>query len=116
MMRWVVGVVSLWLCLGLCSCGTELTTAGAGVRVGQASPAGLQCSELDIIYSTEQEDLEKAENELRNQTAARGGNFVVMDALVGNEQRLRALDELHKKGLITDAEYQQRRKEIIESI
>jgi hypothetical protein len=32
------------------------------------------------------------------------------------EQRIRTLDELHQKGLVTDAEYQQRRKEILDSI
>jgi hypothetical protein len=32
------------------------------------------------------------------------------------EQRIRSLDDLHQKGLITDAEYQQRRKEILDSI
>lgn len=32
------------------------------------------------------------------------------------EQRIRSLDDLHQKGLITDTEYQQRRKEILDSI
>lgn len=32
------------------------------------------------------------------------------------EQRIRTLDDLHQKGLVTDAEYQQRRKEILDSI
>lgn len=32
------------------------------------------------------------------------------------EQRIRTLDELHQKGLVTDAEYQQRRAEILQSL
>ncbi len=32
------------------------------------------------------------------------------------EQRLRELDELHQKGLLTDDEYQQRRKAIVDSL
>ncbi len=32
------------------------------------------------------------------------------------EQRLRTLEELHQKGLVSDQEYQQRRKEILDSI
>ena len=32
------------------------------------------------------------------------------------EQRIRALDDLHQKGLVTDSEYQARRKEILDSL
>jgi hypothetical protein len=146
------------------ACTTELSTEGAGVRIGKGAPEEAVCQELGVVYGsgggggyTSSEDkLRSAENELRNKTAEMGGNFVIMDASGSDlsgmtmsgralrctarppgaipvarndvarapapvatqtpEQRIRALDELHQKGLVTDDEYQQRRKEILQSL
>ncbi|HVY30930.1 MAG TPA: DUF4156 domain-containing protein [Polyangiaceae bacterium] len=174
-----------WLVLGvllggaaLSACGTELTSGGADVRIGKAAPAGAVCDDLGVVYgsagepASAQDKLESSQNDLRNKTAALGGNFVLMDmgtadedsmAISGHalkcssgapagavavapaatefatdtpapaaptlsvststtsplptpEQRLRALDELHRKSLITDAEYQERRKQVLDSL
>jgi len=154
------------LSFGISACGTDLTTGGAGVRIGKGAPDDAMCQELGIVYGsgggggyTSGEDkLHSAQNELRNKAAEMGGNFVIMDVssadissvtLSGRalrctarppgavpvaradvarppapasaaaqtpEQRIRALDDLHQKGLISDDEYQQRRKEILQSL
>lgn len=172
MLRWsVIGVLSGAAVLG--GCGTELTSGGANVRTGSATPTGAVCSDLGIVYSqasgdSPQETLEESQNDLRNKTAALGGNFVVMDmgtadrdtvAISGHalscssgdpagsiavapatefsvdaptkpasavpdtrpqtqtpEQRLRAVDDLHQKGLLTEPEYQERRKQVLDGI
>jgi uncharacterized protein DUF4156/putative oligomerization/nucleic acid binding protein len=92
------------------------------------------------------ERIKSAQNELRNKTADLGGNFVVMDVVSGGtsvsisgqalqckqgprataaasaapqpsvESRITALKELHDKGLITDSEYDERRKNILNSL
>src|SRR5262245_13098062 len=86
MVRWFwlgvqVGVV------GLCGCGIQLSAGGAAVRMGTASPAGAVCSDLGVVYgsagggdyASAEDKLQTAQNDLRNKTAALGGNFVVMD-------------------------------------
>jgi hypothetical protein len=148
--------------------------------MGTAAPAGAVCDDLGVVYGTAsradspgsaQDKLEDSQNDLRNKTAALGGNFVLMDmgaadedtvAISGHalkcssgapagavaiapaatafsvdtpapttpapgassttppsqtpEQRLRVLEDLHQKGLITDAEYQDRRKRVLDGI
>jgi hypothetical protein len=180
MKRWVAGVVAGLQAYALCGCGAELTAAGAQVQVGKGAPERTQCRELGIVYgsgggggyTSAQDKLQWAQNELRNKTAELGGNFVIFDASAGDvsgismsgralkcnesesesveedaprertkpkpenavavaapaspsaapapaatpEQRLRVLDDLHQKGLVTEPEYQQRRKEILDSI
>src|SRR5262249_18667952 len=85
------------------------STAGAMVRVGKAAP-NPDCRELGIVYgsggggayTSSQQKMESAQNELRNQAAAKGGNFVVMDiagsdiggvAISGRAISCRHLDE-----------------------
>lgn len=152
--------------MALGGCGSELTAAGANVKVGKGAPEGHKCRELGIVYGSgggggytgTQAKLEWAQNELRNKTAELGGNFVIMDASSGDaagisisgralscteappeavpvritsgseqnaepiaapaspEERLRKLDDLHQKGLVSDEEHQKRRKEIIDSL
>lgn len=177
MQRWLsVGVLVGGAALS--ACGTELTNGGANVRMGTATPAGAVCDDLGVVYgsageadATAQDKLESSQNDLRNKTAALGGNFVLMDiataddetvAISGHalscssgapagavavapaatefsadapapvapspagssaappaptpEQRLRALEDLRQKGLITDAEYQDRRKQVLDGI
>lgn len=180
MVRWVVGTVIGVCALGLNACGSalQLNSQGENVRIGRVTPEGLRCSDLGVIYgngndsgyTSAEEKLESAQNDLRNKTAALGGNFVVMDASAGGisgisisghalrceegaapdaampvekrgeefaaaatpsatpaatspaatapsaEQRLRTLHDLHQKNLVTDDEYQRRRKEIIDSL
>jgi hypothetical protein len=174
MVRRVLAAVTGAFVFGVCACGAELNSHGATVRIGKSAPAGLRCHDLGIVYGsgsgggyTSAEDkLQSAQNELRNKTAALGGNFVVMDASAGDvagisisghalrceegpapdhampvgkqreefaaapapqpapppaappsaEQRLRTLDDLHQKNLVTEDEYQRRRKEIIDSL
>jgi hypothetical protein len=179
MVRRVVAAVTGAFVFGVCACGSELNAHGAAVRIGKSTPEGLRCHDLGVVYGsgsgggyTSAEDkLQSAQNELRNKTAGLGGNFVVMDASAGDvggisisghalrcdegaapdhavpvakagadyaaapapqaapppaapapaappsaEQRLRTLDDLHQKNLVTEDEYQRRRKEIIDSL
>jgi hypothetical protein len=158
---------------------TALTTGGTQVKLGKAPPHE-GCRELGIVmgsggggsYSNGEYKLENAQNELRNKTAAQGGNFVVLDtsttdyngvtlsgrafdcsspppaapaapaavaattqssggeapppapsapapvlpAAPSVEERLLKLEDLHKKGLISDEERKKRREEILQSI
>ena len=146
--------------MALGGCASPLNANGAGVRIGKGAPEDAKCDELGVVYGTgfgmysgTESNIESAQNELRNKTAALGGNFVIMDVSTEDgtgvhmsgrairctarpansepvaprsapvqaaqqtpEQRIRGLDDLRQKGLITDEEYQQRRKEILESL
>lgn len=173
MQRWArFGVAVGGMMLG--GCATELTSAGASVRVGRATPTDAVCNDLGIVYSSAsgdsaQEKLEASQNDLRNKAAALGANFVLMDmgavdrdsmSISGHalscssgdpsgaiavapaatafavdapapsasaatapppppqtpEQRLRAIDDLHQKGLLSDAEYQDRRQHVLDGL
>jgi hypothetical protein len=150
--------IALACALGVATvgCGTDLTAAGRRVRVGKAPPHP-KCEELGIVhgsggggmYTTSEDKMEGAQNELRNQAAEKGGNFVVMDVAGSDmsgmtisgrafscrhleeqpapaapqpakapsaEERLRKLRDLMDKGLITQDEYERRKKEILESL
>ena len=131
------------------------------MRVGKAPPFE-GCRELGIVmgsggggaYTGSKDKLESAMNELRNSTAEKGGDFVVMDSSAGDingitmsgrafdcshaprrqpvavqvvgsaapapsaspEDRLRRLDDLRDKGLITPEEYAKRRQEILHDL
>jgi hypothetical protein len=68
-------------------CVTELTATGQQVRIGKVDPVD-HCTELGTVYGsgsggsyTSAEDkLASAENDLRNRAAQQGANYVVMDA------------------------------------
>lgn len=97
-------------------------------------------------FTTTEMKMNDAQDELREKTHTLGGNYVLTDNTAGDafgisisgrafrcdappaaapvqeptqnspEERLKKLDELHDKQLITDQEYQERRQEIINSI
>ncbi len=87
MKRTCVAVASLILLSG---CGTKLSAGGRDVRV--AKSAHSNCEELDVVYgsgggggyTSSEQKMESAQNELRNKTAKLGGNLVVMDAAGGD--------------------------------
>ena len=66
-------------------CYSDLSAQGNAVRIGKLEPQG--CHELGTVYgsggggmyTSGRAKLESAQNELRNQTAEKGGNYVVMD-------------------------------------
>jgi hypothetical protein len=70
------------------ACVTDLTGAGQQVRIGKNDPVG-GCTELGTVYGsgagaayTSSEDkMTSAQNELRNKAAEEGANYVVMDAI-----------------------------------
>jgi hypothetical protein len=70
------------------ACGAELSDAGRSVQVGKADPRGA-CRELGAVYGsggggayTSTEDkMRSARNEIRNNAAALGANYVELDAL-----------------------------------
>ena len=73
----------------------ELSPAGSAVRVGKLDPPdGNVCAELGLVYGsgegnaqvTPETKMRSAQNELRNNAAARGGNYVTMDAVGGSSQ------------------------------
>jgi hypothetical protein len=69
---------------------TALTPAGAQVHLGKAEPSG--CQELGRVhgsggggqYTTSDDKMNSAENDIRNKAAAMGANYVAMDALGGD--------------------------------
>ena len=73
------------------ACVTPLTSGGERVNVGKSAPHS-NCRELGIVMgsgrggsaASSQDKLESAMNELRNATAAHGGDFVVMDVSAGD--------------------------------
>jgi Domain of unknown function (DUF4156)/Short C-terminal domain len=75
-------------------CYSDLSASGAAVRIGKLEPLG--CRELGTVYgsggggpyTSSQTKLESAQNELRNQTAGKGGNYVVMDVSSADQRGL----------------------------
>jgi hypothetical protein len=69
----------------LAGCYSDLSAQGNAVRIGKLEPQG--CRELGTVYgsggggpyTSGETKLESAQNELRNHTAEKGGNYVVMD-------------------------------------
>lgn len=189
MKRAVVCVLSLGL-LAMGGCLAQLNAAGAGVKLSKAEPV-VGCRELGIVhgsgggaaYTSSEDKMQSAQNDIRNRAAAMGGNYVVMDVMGGDisgltlsgrafqcppeqlvaqgaaaapgtlvaaapaqgaqaiqpnpqagqalreagqerpapapasaEERLVRLKELLDKGLITQPEYDGRRKEILQSL
>lgn len=86
------------LSIAFAGCSSELhalSPAGSAVRVGKLDPPdGNVCAELGLVYGGGQGDaqvspdakMRSAQNELRNNAAARGGNYVTMDAASGSSQ------------------------------
>lgn len=182
MKRAVVCVFSLGV-LSMGGCLAQLNAAGAGVKLSKAEPI-TGCRELGIVhgsgggaaYTSSEDKMQSAQNDIRNRAAAMGGNYVVMDVMGGDisgltlsgrafqcppeqlgatgtmvaaapnpaaqtgqpapaaqagqaireerpagqpasaEERLVRLKELLEKGLITQPEYEGRRKEILQSL
>jgi hypothetical protein len=164
-------------------CLAQLNAAGAGVKLSKAEPV-TGCRELGIVhgsgggaaYTSSEDKMQSAQNDIRNRAATMGGNYVVMDVMGGDisgltlsgrafqcppeplgatgpmvaaapapdaqaqvlaphpqaaqalrearpapqptsaEERLVRLKELLDKGLITQPEYDGRRKEILQSL
>jgi hypothetical protein len=98
-------------------------------------------------YTTSEEKMRSAQNELRNNAAELGGNYVAMDVAGGDnrsmtltgrafkcspgsaqaepagaapaaspEERLKRIQELRDKKVITEEEYESRRAEIVKSL
>lgn len=182
MKRAVVCVLSLGV-LAMGGCLAQLNAAGAGVKLSKAEPI-VGCRELGLVhgsgggaaYTSSEDKMQSAQNDIRNRAAAMGGNYVVMDVMGGDisgltlsgrafqcppeqlgatgtmvaaapvpapgaqaiapnpqaaqalgearpapaptsaEERLVRLKELLDKGLITQPEYDGRRKEILQSL
>jgi hypothetical protein len=77
---------------GLVGCTpTELTEGGQRVRIGKSDPVD-GCVEIGTVYgsgegagyTSSEEKMTSAQNELRNRAAAQGANYVVMDAIGGD--------------------------------
>jgi hypothetical protein len=85
-----IALTMVLLAAPLTACLSDLSAEGAHVKIGKADPAG--CTELGLVYGsgsggqyTSAEDkMRSAQNELRNKTAELGGNYVVMDASSGD--------------------------------
>jgi hypothetical protein len=84
-------LAAMFFALSLTACLSELTAQGAAVNVGKGEP-GSVCKELGIVYGsggggsyTSSEDkVRSAQNELRNKAAELGGNYVEVDAATGD--------------------------------
>jgi len=73
------------------ACLAELNDAGSKVQVGKGDPKG-RCRELGTVYgsgngggyTTSEDKMRSARNDIRNKAAALGANYVEMDALGGD--------------------------------
>lgn len=78
------------LVVAMPACMEELTSAGGQVRMGKAEPSG--CQELGRVhgsggggqYTSSDDKMRSAENDIRNKAAEMGANYVAMDALGGD--------------------------------
>ena len=78
------------LLLSVTACETDLSAAGQQVHMGKVDPEG--CRELGRVhgsggggaYTSSDDKMQSAENEIRNNAAALGANYVAMDALGGD--------------------------------
>lgn len=90
MKRAVVCVFSLGL-LSMGGCLAQLNAAGAGVKLSKAEPV-VGCRELGLVhgsgggaaYTSSEDKMQSAQNDIRNRAAAMGGNYVVMDVMGGD--------------------------------
>jgi hypothetical protein len=77
--------------VSLVACVSEISAEGAAVKIGKLDPES-GCTELGTVYGsggggpyTSSEDkMRSAQNELRNHTAELGGNYVAMDVAGGD--------------------------------
>jgi hypothetical protein len=87
-MKWMPCILASLAACMTAACLTDLTGAGQQVRIGKNDPAS-DCTELGTVYGsgagagyTSSEDkMTSAQNELRNKAAEEGANYVAMDAI-----------------------------------
>ena len=153
-MKSIFAYSGCFLSLAMASCLSDITPAGQAVRIGKMDPQS-GCAELGMVYgsggggpyTTSEDKMRSAQNELRNNAAELGANYVAMDVAGGDnrsltltgrafkcppggaqpevagaapaatpEERLKKIQELRDKKLITDEEYESRRAEIVKSL
>jgi hypothetical protein len=79
----------------LIACFSDLSAEGSAVKIGKLDPES-GCAELGTVYGsggggpyTSSEDkMRSAQNELRNHTAELGGNYVAMDVAGGDARSM----------------------------
>jgi Domain of unknown function (DUF4156)/Short C-terminal domain len=91
----------------------DVVTGGPSVSISGRAMLCAKSAPMTAAATSSASADEATSHPTRGLTAA---PQAAMSAVQPPEQRIRGLNELHDKGLITDAEYQQRRQEIIDSL
>jgi hypothetical protein len=80
-----LGVIALCLASAAVGCGASLTEAGAGVKVIVGDPAA-SCVEVGSVssYKIGPNFQEHLKNDLRNDAAAKGGNYLRIETLTSD--------------------------------